>query len=69
MSPAVFKPTISADKSPQTSALDRAATGTGSSQTYRKYYVAGDFEGIISYIFTSMELHVLIAAAPVHCGV
>jgi len=69
MSPAVLKPTISADKCLQTYALDHAATGTGSSQTYRKYYVTRDFEGIISYIFTSMEPHFLTAAAPVHCGV
>jgi len=31
-----FEPTISAGEQPQTNALDRAATGTGSSE----YYVA-----------------------------
>ena len=36
MSPVGFEPTISAGERPQTHALDRAATGTGSS----KYYVA-----------------------------
>ena len=30
MSPAVFEPTIPGDEQPQTHALDRAATGTGS---------------------------------------
>ena len=30
MPPVVFEPTISADERPQTYALDRAATGTGS---------------------------------------
>ena len=68
MSPEVFKPTVSAGKCPQAYALDRAATGTSSSQTYRKYYVTGEFEGITSYIFASMELHFLVAAAQVHCG-
>jgi len=34
MPPVEFEPTISADERPQTYALDRAATGTGSS-TYQ----------------------------------
>jgi len=34
MPPVGFQPTISADERPQTYALDRAATGTGTVTTY-----------------------------------
>jgi len=34
MLPAVFEPTIPAGTRPQTDALDRAATGTGSANIY-----------------------------------
>jgi hypothetical protein len=39
MSPSGFQPTISAGERPQTYALDRAATGTGTCKAYAQYYI------------------------------
>ena len=38
MPPVGFEPTISAGERPQTYALDRAATGTGSNNIYNNYF-------------------------------
>ena len=40
MPPAGFEPTISAGERPQTYALDRAATGTGSFDLYLRLFIA-----------------------------